>query len=156
VNSTTLEGQLEGAIADKETAYLGDLVISENASDGATSLVFVNPTKNKFKVGDVFEFTNNATFTVDAEDEEGVNTLTGVLSGNVEVGHTGYVVGVGGYGLISTKLPVDKIATSYADIIDWTPQYSAPYYLKFASWFDEVGEYLISMSSLPVMNPQHR
>jgi uncharacterized repeat protein (TIGR02543 family) len=149
VNSTTLTGQLVGAIADDETAYLSDVVISENASGSATNLVFVNPTKSKFKVGDVFEFANNATFTVDAETEKGVSTLTGVLSGNVEAGQSGYLVGVCGYGLISTKLPVDKVATSYADIIDWTPQYSAPYYLKFSSWLDEVGEYLISMSSLP-------
>ena len=152
VNSTTLTGQLVGAIADDEVAYLSDLVMSENASDGATSLVLVNPIKRKFKVGDVCEFANNATFTVDTETEEGVSTLSGVLNGNVEAGDTAYFVGVGGYGLISTELPVDKIATDYADIIDWTPQYSAPYYVKFGSWFGEIGEYLISMSSLPELS----
>ena len=152
VNSTTLTGQLVGAIADNETAYLSDLVMSENASDGATSIVLVNPIKRKFKVGEVCEFANNATFTVGTEPEEGVSTLSGVLNGNVEAGDTAYFVGVGGYGLISTKLPVDKIATDYADIIDWTPQYSAPHYLKFGSWFGEIGEYLISMSSLPELS----
>ncbi|MDB4470128.1 DUF5011 domain-containing protein [Akkermansiaceae bacterium] len=152
VNSTTLTGQLVGAIADDETAYLGDLVMSESALDGATSLVLLNPIKRKFKVGEVFEFANNATFTVDTETEDGVSTLSGVLDGNVEAGDTAYFVGVGGYGLISTQLPVDKIATDYADIIDWTPQYSAPYYVKFGSWFGEIGEYLVSMSSLPELS----
>jgi hypothetical protein len=87
---------LVGAIADDEVAYLSDLVMSENASDGATSLVLVNPIKRKFKVGDVCEFANNATFTVDTETEEGVSTLSGVLNGNVEAGDTAYFVGVGG------------------------------------------------------------
>ncbi|MDB4779921.1 DUF5011 domain-containing protein [Akkermansiaceae bacterium] len=89
---------------------------------------------------------------MDTETEDGVSTLSGVLDGNVEAGDTAYFVGVGGYGLISTQLPVDKIATDYADIIDWTPQYSAPYYVKFGSWFGEIGEYLVSMSSLPELS----
>ena len=138
-----------GGVADSETAYLCDLVISENASNGAASISIVNPTKSKFGIGDVLEFTNNASFSVDAVTDKGVTTLTGVLSGNVGAGDTGYSVGVGGYGIISTKLPVDKIATQYADIIDWTPQYSAPYYLNFASWHGDTGEYQISMGSLP-------
>ena len=149
VNSTALTGQLVGGVADGETAYLCDLVIGENASNGAASISIVNPTKSKFGIGDVLEFTNNASFTVGAVTDKGVTTLTGVLSGNVGAGDTGYSVGVGGYGIISTKLPVDKIATQYVDIIDWTPQYSAPYYLNFASWHGDTGEYQISMGSLP-------
>ena len=149
VNMTTLTGLLVGDIADNETAYLVDMVISENASNGAASISVVNPTKSKLGIGDVLEFTNSASFTVGAVIEKGVTTLTGVLSGNVGVGDTGYFVGVGGYGIISTKLPVDSIATQYADIIDWTPKYSAPYYLKFASWHGDTGEYQISMNSLP-------
>ena len=45
VNMTTLTGQLMGDVADNETAYLIDLVISENASNGAASISVVNPTK---------------------------------------------------------------------------------------------------------------
>ena len=154
VTNTVLSGVLIGAISVNESAYASLVVTSGSATNGATTLS-VEPTAIKLFVGDVVVFTGGSTFKVTQEANANSTQLTGLLSGDVVSAEVGYQYKTGRYSAAVVQLPTDVVSQYYHGIlsatdvaIDWTPRYSAPYFINVGTHWGDKGEYKISMKKM--------
>ena len=164
VTNTELKGVLNGNITDDEEAYYSKYVATEAASDGASSIK-INPLTTPIFKGTTIIFTNGSTFKVSEEAKEvsldeieqaGPTQLFGELSGDISVSESGFTHVTGSYNIGMLELPTGIVAQHYHGIgegsenivIDWTPKYTAPYFIEIGTHWGDKGDYNISMAKL--------
>ena len=155
VTNTTLTGTLKGNITDNEEAYYSQFIVTSNALDGDTS-ININPLPVKVTEGSTIIFSNGSTFSVSKKAEKNASTLTGKLSGDLSASEAGFLYIVGRYKLGMVELPTGVVSQHYHDIseaeeevtIDWTPRYTAPYFIEIGTHWGAKGDYRISLSEL--------
>ena len=155
VTQTTLTGTLSGNIADDEEAYYSVYVATADASDG-DSTIQINPLSTVVDEGTTIIFANGSTFEVSEEAQKEATTLTGKLSGDISANESGYTFITGRYKIGMVELPTGIISQHYHGaseneqeiVIDWTPRYTAPYFVEIGTHWGAKGGYNISMAEL--------
>ena len=146
---------MKGNITDNEEAYYSQFIVTSNALDGDTS-ININPLPVKVTEGSTIIFSNGSTFSVTKKAEKNASTLTGKLSGDLSASEAGFLYIVGRYKLGMVELPTGVVSQHYHDIseaeeevtIDWTPRYTAPYFIEIGTHWGAKGDYRISLSEL--------
>ena len=155
VTHTTLTGTLSGNIADDEDAYYSVYMATADASDG-DSTIQINPLSTIIEKGTTIIFANGSTFEVSEEAQKEATTLSGKLSGDISTNESGYTFITGRYRFGMVELPTGIISQHYHGVseneqeivIDWTPRYTAPYFVEIGTHWGAKGGYNISMSEL--------
>ena len=154
VTNTVLTGELTGSISEGEAAFDSSVSVTDTAISGAATL-FVNEIPRKMFANEVVVFEGGATFKLSQDANADSTQLTGLLSGNVGADEVGYQYRTSRYSASVVRLPTDLVSQHYNGIlqatevkIDWTPRYTAPYFINVGTHWGDKGEYKISMTKL--------
>ena len=155
VTETTLTGVLTGNINDNEIAYSSNVIATQDASNGDQVLT-VKELLGKIEKDTVVIFSNGSKFTLSEDAVKDATTLNGSLEGGISGGAAAYIYRTARYALALHPLSTDTVAQHYHGIgsnsgqliVDWTPRYTAPYFVHVGTHWGGKGEYKISMKEL--------
>ena len=149
-----LTGSLIGSLKGGESAYASWIVLEQDALDQASKLD-IKPLSRPISSGTRLILSNGATFLLTEKASAQVTELKGLLSGAVQQGDSAYIVETGRYSLAIAELPVDTVAQHYNGVengnvsIDWTPRYTAPYFIEVGCDIGSTGAYTVSSTEMP-------
>ncbi|MDA7509905.1 C2 family cysteine protease [bacterium] len=159
VTEVNLTGNLTGSLEGSESAYASWIVLEQSAPDQATQLE-VKPLSHPISKDTTLILSNGATFLLTEKANAQVTELKGLLSGAVQPGDTAYTAETGRYSLAIAELPVDTVAQHYNGVengnvsIDWTPGYTAPYFIEVGCNIGSTGAYTVSSTEMPDLSGQ--
>ncbi|OUU68270.1 MAG: hypothetical protein CBC27_11925, partial [Opitutia bacterium TMED67] len=152
VTETTVTGVLSGSISDDEIAYSSNIIATQAASNGDQA-INVKSLLSKIKKDTVIIFSNGSEFTLSEEADSNSTQLKGVLNGDVPANTAAFIYKTARYSFAICPLPTEIITQEYHSVtstptIDWTPRYTAPYFLEVGTHWGAKGEYKLSMTEM--------